>query len=100
MVTHAMFNILASLASFQSLKHFDWYNLPIKRYVQNRSSIINWALGRFQIQLIQNYLKYKFVVVYKIGITAGLTSIHEVAALFSPTRITYKDSYLSDNAVL
>ena len=34
---------------------------------------------------------------------AGLTSIREVAALFSPTRITYKlnkDNFLSNNAVL
>ena len=29
----------------------------------------------------------KFAVVYKIGITAGLTSTREVAALFSHTRI-------------
>ena len=28
--------------------------------------------------------KYKFVVVYEIGITAGSTSIREVAALFGP----------------
>ena len=34
--------------------------------------------------------KYKLAVVYKIGITAGLTSIREVAALFSPTRIIFK----------
>ena len=29
--------------------------------------------------------KYNFPFVYKIGITAGLTSIREVAALLSPT---------------
>ena len=46
---------------------------------------------------------FKFTVVYKIRITAGLTSIREVAALFSPTRITYKlnkDIFLSNNVVL
>ena len=34
---------------------------------------------------------------------AGLTSIREVAALFSPTRVAYKlnkDTFLSNNAVL
>ena len=42
--------------------------------------------------------KYKFAVVYKIGITVGLTSISEMAALFSTTRITHtlnKDTFLS-----
>ena len=46
---------------------------------------------------------FKFTVVYKIRITAELTSIREVAALFSPTRIIYqlnKDTFLSNNAVL
>ena len=39
----------------------------------------------------------------KIGITAGLTSIREVAALSSPTRIAFqlnKDTFLSNNGVL
>ena len=47
--------------------------------------------------------KFKFTVVYKIRITAGLTSIREVAALYSPTRIAYqlnKGTFLSNNAVL
>ena len=41
--------------------------------------------------------------VYKIRITAGLTSVREVAALSSPTRIAFKlnkDTFLSNNAVL
>ena len=36
-------------------------------------------------------------------ITAGLTSIREVATLFNPTRITYKlnkDTFLSNNVLL
>ena len=47
--------------------------------------------------------KFKFTVIYKIRITAGLTSMREVAALSSPTRIAYKlkkDTFLSNNAVL
>ena len=44
---------------------------------------------------INTTLKQKFAVVYKIGITAGLTSIREVAALFSPTRIIFKVTRLS-----
>ena len=54
----------------------------------------------FKIKLIltQNKNIYKCVVVYRI--TAGITSIRDVAALFSPTRIRYKDSCLSDNVVL
>ena len=39
----------------------------------------------------------------EIRITAGLTSIRGVAALFSPTRMTHKsnkDTFLSNNAVL
>ena len=59
--------------------------------------------NKFQIKLILTLTKYKFAVVYKIGITEGLTSIREVAALFSPTRITYKlnkGTFLSDNAAL
>ena len=39
----------------------------------------------------------------QLRITAGLISIREVAALFSPTRITYKlnkDTFISHNAVL
>ena len=33
---------------------------------------------------------FEFTVVYKIRITAGLTSIREVVALSSSTRIAYK----------
>ena len=50
----------------------------------------------FKIKLILTHI----LVVYKIGITAGVTCIREMAAMFGPTRITYKDSCLSDNAVL
>ena len=41
----------------------------------------------FKNKLTQNKYKYKFAVVYEIGITIGLTSIREVAALLSPTWI-------------
>ena len=49
--------------------------------------------------------KVKFTVVYKIRIMAGLTSIREVAALFSHRRIAYKlnkDTFIIkiNNAVL
>ena len=47
--------------------------------------------------------KFKFIVVYKIRITARLPSIREVATLFSLTRITYKlnkDTFLSNSALL
>jgi len=53
--------------------------------------------------LINRKISKKFTIIYKIRITAGLTSIREVAALISPRRIAYtvnKDTFLSNNAVL
>ena len=55
---------------------------------------------RFSLGYPGSVNKFKFTVVYKIRITAELTSIREVAALFGPTRNAYKDSCLSDNAAL
>ena len=46
---------------------------------------------------------YFYKIIISIRITAGLTSIREVAALSSPTRIAYqlnKDTFLSNNGVL
>jgi len=47
---------------------------------------------------INTQLSKKIIVVYKITITAGLTSIRKVAALVSPK--LNKDTLLSNNAVL
>ena len=51
----------------------------------------------FKIKLILTHNKYKCVVVYKIGFMAGLTSIREMAALYSPPRASIDGGKVQKN---
>ena len=58
----------------------DWYSLGYPgSFLSNNCCIIKTI---FKIKLLLTQHKYKFAVVYKIEITAGLTNIREVAVLY------------------
>ena len=66
---------------------------------QTRAEALIGSQANYEIKIKRTIYFYKIIK----KITAGLTSIREVAALFSSTRITQtlnKDTFLSNNAVL